>query len=587
MNMFRFIKSLMLASLFAVFVFALTGCGGPAKVALTDSEKSPEGVSIEDYLPQDTLMMISISTQDKDQREAFQTIINYFPEEDMQNAWKSMVKEFGPKLEKTGISYENDIAPIFGNSYRFTFGMTGDIKKDDPDMYIALTLADSEKAKSLLEKLIEKDNDLTSEELFGAMTLDNKSEDMYLALYKDTILITNVAENRESALKRMVKNEESILSNEDFKKSYNKLPKPNLGIAFINIKELFSKFGESDKDNMANSPFADALHGEAFAFTAEEDGIRVIVQVIFNKDSKEFNLNNYPYEEPYMYKNIPGGKLIMYSESYGMKDAFDIQMQALGGDKESQKEFSEFKRIIKSTVKLDFDEDILSWMDKGFALVLQHNKSIVPAISLYVDASSNTKSAQKVLDLIDAGVSQAVESMLANAPENIDAENVVRKDKVTLGKSEINRVALDFTSLSDEELLDAGLPSGIFVEPIEFYYGLTDENYFLISTYTGLDKDYDNTITVAENEKVKEAQTYLDGYKYQLSYISVDEIVKYVDTFVGYMEVVDGPIDENARKKLDKVKSYLAPIKYLVGSNKKEENVVEGLMFVKMEQPEI
>lgn len=489
------------------------------------------------------------------------------------------------KLKDAGLNYKKDVAPIFGDSYRFTFGISGDMEKGDPDMYVALTLNDSDKAKALLDKMIEDNDDVVSGTVLGAMTVDDEANDMYLALYKDTLLITNVAENRDAALKRVTKNEASILSNETFKKSYDSLPKPNLGIAYINVNELFTKLAEREDETVPSGKFVEALHGEAFAFLAEEDGIKMVVQVAFDDKSEGFNFNDYPYVEPYMYKNIPGDKLIIYSEAYGMKSAFDIQMQAFATDEQTMKDFEDFKSMFNSTLGLDFDEDILSWMDKGFAISVQQNKNIIPAISLYIDASSQPKKAQKVLDLIDAAMEQGVSSIIASAPEDFDAASVLKKDKVMLGNSEVNRVVFDVTGLSEEELLAAGLPSGVFVEPFEIYYGLTDKDYFLFSTYSGLDKDYGNTMTVAENPMVKDAQKNLEGYPYGLSYISVEEVMNYVDTFVGFMELVKGPMGDDVQAGLDKVKAYVAPIKYLVAANKKAKNIAEGLMFVKMEQP--
>lgn len=588
--MFKVSKALIIASLFVVSTLMLTGCWGPSKAALNDTEKSAEGIALEDYLPKDTLVMVSVSTQDKEQKEAFDKLFSYFPQEDLDKLWENMIEELTLELEETGMTYEEDIAPIFSDNFRFTFGMAGDMTQDDPDMYIALTLADKEKAKSLIEKMLEEDEEgnLSQNAIMGAMTVDNEDKDMYLALYKDTLLITNIKENREAAIKRVIKNEESILSNDLFKNSYKGLPKPNLGIMFINLKELFAKLSQAelDEDEKLSMEFIESLYGEAFALTAKEDGLMMVVQVAFDENNDFFNLKNYPYLEPYMYKNIPGEKLIMYMESYGMKEAFDIQMKALMADEESQKGLRQFKAILKSALDLSLDDDILSWMDKGFAFVMQHNQNIIPAISIYIDASSNPDDAQKVLDLIDAGMQQAVESAFMDAPEDLDVASILKKDTVTLGKSEINRVSFDITGLSEEQLLEAGLPSGVFPEPVEMYYGMTDEDYFLFSTYTGLDKDYEKTTSVAENNFVKESRNYIKDYPYQLTYISVEEVMNYVDTFVGFMQLIEGPMGKDVQEGLDKVKSYLAPIKYMVAGNKKVENIAEGGMFVKMEQPE-
>jgi len=214
MRMFNFTKSLFLASMFVVFTFVLTGCFGPAKAELSKNEKSKDGVALESYLPENTLMMISLSTQDETQRTSFQNLMNYFPQEDMKTFWENTMKDLTLELEKTGMTYENDIAPIFGDSYRLTFGLAGEISKETPDMYIALTLTDKAKAATFIEKMLKEDNGETLKKgnLLGATIIDNETEDMYLALYKDTILITNVLENREAALRRAAKNDPSLFA---------------------------------------------------------------------------------------------------------------------------------------------------------------------------------------------------------------------------------------------------------------------------------------------------------------------------------------------------------------------------------------
>lgn len=587
MKTFRFTKSLITAGIFVIFAFMLSGCGETAKVELQSTQKSVQGVVLEDYLPEDTLMMMTISTQDSEQREQFEQLMSYFPQEDIDQLWQQAILEFSMELEEAGLAYEEDIAPIFSEQYRITFGLAGDMKRDNPDIYIAFTVADSQKTQALLDKIIEQDSNgnITHGTVLGARTINDIDEDMYLALYKDTVILTNREENRDAALKRVAQNNPSLRSSELFKESYKQLPKPYMGIIYINVNELFKRMQDVEKDDMPSGPFVDALYGETFAITAEEDGLRMIIQIAFDENEEGFDFSNYPYEEPYMYNEIPGENIIIYSEAYGMKDTFDIQMQAFKYDEESMEDFDRFKALLKGTVGLDFEEDLLSWMDRGFAMIVQPNKSIIPGISFYVDAQSDPESAQKLLDVIDAGMTQAVESMKQNMPKELDADTILYKETVSLGDSDVNRVSFDVSTLSEEELLNAGLPSGVFIEPIEIYYGLTDQEYFLFSTYTGLDTKYETAVRVSEDENIKEAQAYLKDYPYQISYISIEETIKYVKNFVSFIELVEGPMDEEAQEMFNKVISYFEPIKYLVGSSQKADNVAEGMMFVKMEQP--
>jgi len=586
MRMLNFAKLFTMASLFAVSMFIFSGCFSPTNIDITNKQQSRQGLAIENYLPKDTLAMITFSTQDKNQREALENIISYFPKNDASNLLETLTAEITPKLKQANINWKEDLAPIFNDNFKVIVGISKNPNKQTFNTYIAFTLANVEKTSALLDKIMTKDNgeSLIKKEVFGAKIIDDDDRRIYSAIYKDTLLITNSAKKRDEAVKRIAKKQASILSNEEFKELYKKLPKSHIGMGFVNIKSLFSKLENNEK--IQNSAILNAILGEGFALVAEENGLRMDISVAFDQKSKDFNLANYKYEKPYMYRDIPGEKLIMYSESSGLKNIIELQLKALENDKTAKENFEQFKDTIKQSVGLDFDNDILSWMDKGFAFVVQQNKNFIPAISAYIDASSKPRAAKKVLKLIDAGMQQAVESILKNAPKELDVTKIIKKDSVKLGNSNINRVSFDITTLSDETLLEAGLPSGIFIEPLEIYYGLTDKNYFLFSTYTGLDKDYTKTASVAKNPKIKEAQKYIKGYDYQISYISIDELTGYMDNFFGFLQLVNGPISKDVSASFEKVKKYIAPIQYVIAGNKKNnKSIAEGTMFVKISQP--
>jgi hypothetical protein len=426
-------------------------------------------------------------------------------------------------------------------------------------------------------------------ELFRHTTLDNNEDDMYLALYRDTVLIASKKDLRDRAVTRMEKNENSLLSNEHYMNSYKKLPKPNMGTMFINLNQFGDMFADLEEDEKEQMPMDlfNSIIAEGFALTAEDDGMKLIAEVIFNPETEGFNFAEFPYEKPYMYEKIPGDKLIMYMEAYSLAKMYELEKDILLTGPDAKEDFEDIEEAIEDNLDLDLEDDILSWMDRGYAIMMQRNEGLVPAISIYVDAASDTEGAQKLLDVMDMALNQAVAGFMMSAPEDIPAEEVIVKDTVEMGGSEINRVKVDFTVLSDEQLMAAGLPKGVFVEPIELYYGMTSDDYFLISTYVGLNEEFDSSVKVAENEKIKEGSKYLAGYPYQLSYISVDEAVKYVDTFIELLEKVQGPMPKDFSEGYGKVKQYLAPVKYFIGGNQKpDENTVEGMMFLKIEEVE-
>lgn len=581
-----FIVSLIITSVI------LTGCAQPPqKAEMHESEISPEGVILEDFLPEDTMMVMTINTQDEDQKDKIQTLFSYFPQEDSQKLFEQFTKELNEGLKEANLNYEEDIKPLIGDSHRLLFGMAGELENEDkdPDMYVALTVQDPQKTEELMQKIADENEDFEMRRIRNNPGLISADEEMYLVLFKDALLMTNSEQKIQEAVQRIDQNQASLLSNQNYMVDAGRTPKPNLGYVFINLAKLLETIEKSEElqkeSNIKSTEALKSIKNESIVFFAEEEGIKMLALVEFDPESELFNLAQLSYEEPYMFENIPGDNLIMYAEGANLQQLLELELSILLAE-EDLEEFEDFKEEFKAMVGLDFDQDIMSWMDKGFAMVLQGNQGLVPGFSLYVDASSNTEGAQKVVDVIDAAISQGLQAAYANGSEDLPIDKILTKDTVTLGGNEVHRIRFDISGLSAEELRAAALPEGIFDEPVEFYYGLTGEDYFIFSTVAGLNNKYGAIASVAENPRIIEAQSMVEGYPFQLTYFSIEEGLVYAEEFISLMEAVQGPIPDDVREGFDKVAQYLEPVKYLVGANKKsEESVAEGLMFIKIENP--
>jgi len=564
-----FLKSLFIVGLLIVSITVLTGCD--KKAQLHDSELSSEGVALENYLPIDAMIAFTINKQDPNQQQKLSELGELFPEETVQLMYESIMEEIQLELDQKNLSFDNDIAPAFGENHRMLMAMGSDVEslkeEDMPEVYLAATLEDKAKMAELVDKLADEGYAKSTE--FGATILDNEDNDFYLALYKDTMLLTNKKLLRHEALKRMNNNEESLLSNPLYKEANANLAKPDFANFYINYEHYFDLITQLQEEEYPLKIKEDLKMAIAVSLYAEEEGVRMLTSPAFEGD---FNFRDLTFNEPYLYRGIPGKNLIMYAEVYDFKKIIEMSLDLYEWDEETSKEMRKAELIIKKTIGLDLKEDVLSWMDKGFAMILQRNDSMVPAISFYVDASSNPEGAQELIDLLDSAISQAYDGMLATEEPGVDVAQMVKKEVVEVGKSDINKFSFDFSSMTDEELLAAGLPSGIFTEPIEFYYGLTTNNYFVVSTYSGLDKNFEDFVSVGSVMEVEEGRKYIKAYPYNLSYISFEEGFKYVDQVLEAMEKVEGPMDEEARKAYELVKGFFAPIQYMIAGDQEEQS---------------
>ncbi len=575
-----FLKSLFIVGLLVALVITLAGCN---KYELDDSKLSSQGVALENYIPKDAMIMMTLNKKNELQKQKLEKLGSYFPEETVSRIYDGILEEAQMELDKIGIKYEEDIKPIFGENYRVLMAMGGNpenLKEDEmPEIYIAAIVNDTEKMQSLIDKLAE--GEAEKGEQFGATTLDNKNEDSYLALYKDTIILTNKQNLRHGALKRMNNNEESILSNELYKEAIKDLPQQNFADFYINYENYFELINQLQKEDYPLKLNQELKMSVAIALYAEDEGVRMLTNTA-NKG--KLNFRDFTFHEPYLFRGIPGEKLIMYSEIYDLKKIIEKSLEIYEWDEETSKEMRKAELLIKKTIELDLKEDVLTWMDKGFAMVVQRNESMIPAISFYVDATSNPQGAQKVLDIIDTALQQAYDAMLANAGPGVNVAkiltDVVKKEVVEVGSSEMNRFSLDFSDMTEQELLAAGLPSGIFTEPVELYYGLTNNDYFVVSTYSGLDEVFaqDEFVSVASSMEVEQGGEFIKDYPYNLSYISVEEAFKYVDRVMEDMEKVEGPMDEESRKAYEMVHDFFAPFKYMIAG----DGEMQSAAFIKM-----
>lgn len=566
MKISNLLKALLLA---AIFSMLLTGC--TSKITLHDSEKSQQEVELENYLPKDTVLTLSVNLNSQGQKEDFNALMAKFPQETTTKFVEGFVEELQLEFDALETNLEEDILPAFGENTRIILGMAIDPENTDgdPNMYLAATLEDPTKLTELLEKWIENDPRYTKSEQFNEVIYDNENDDFYLAIYKDTFLLTNKKQLRLEGLRRMKNSEESLLSNEMFKKAYEKLQQPYIANLYLNYENYFDLIASLDDTQVYPLMMKEGFDlSIIMAIYAENDGFKMVVLPAY---TGKFNIE---YHEPYLYNGIPGDNLLVYMESYGLKQAMEEAFDKMYEfDEETTKELRKAELLIKKTVGLDLREDILSFMDKGFAFAIQQNASMIPAMSIYVDASSNPESAQKVIDLLDAALQQAYEGMLEEAPSDLDTGRFLSKDVVEIGKSEIHKMSFDFSTMTEEELLAAGLPSGIFTEPIEIYYGLTVNNYLLISTYSGLDEDFGEVKTVGDNAEILAGREMFKDHPYNLSYVSVSETFEYIDVLFEAMEKVQGPMDEESREAYELVKAYFAPIKYMIGVDKVDESV--------------
>lgn len=500
-------------------------------------------VSLEEFFSETTSFLVSVDTSDTSQVYNMNKLLGYFPSGDLNGLVEEFMADLDSGLAEANLTYADDLEPLFGTGFKVMLGTTTSLYSGFEGQ-LAITIQDKDELNELVDALDKLDG-FTKANILGFNTLTNEKEGLYMTYTDNALFISNSVKSRYTALTRIKEGLNTLADNTDYIYYKSSLPTPRLGMIFMDYNSFYGMSG-------IMSP----VENSAYAIVATTSGIKMYEQVIGYR---------IPQHTPYMYKNIPDGDLIMYAEAYGLVDMYE-EMGMSPAD---------------FFTEAGVDTPDMEWMNAGYAMVFYNTDSLIPGMSFYFDASKDLVAAQDVINQLDEVFNQMMAELDSeDAPEEL--KRMITKDTVWIDSRQFNRLAVHFDALTEEERAAEGLDSAFFDEPIEFYYGMTSDNYVLFSLYSGLDDMYKSAATVETNAQLREARNYVSDYPYALSYISVPETIAYIDTLIAVMEAEEGAMPDDEREAYELVKDYLAPIKYMVGANDDWELGAAGLMFMKI-----
>jgi hypothetical protein len=504
-------------------------------------------IELEEFLSDDTGMLVSIDTNDSIQTSKFNNLLSLFPAEDLDGLVEEFFEDMSENFAELGLSYDSEVQPVFGDKYRAVLGVSGSMLSGS-DMHFAITVADSAKLENFINTLAGHP-DYREANILGFRTLTNESDLVYLAFTDNAILLSKTKGDRYEALQRLKNGEPTLMDNADYTGYLGTLPTPNLGIMYLNFDSL-----SGAEMSGLGAPLGSAVVSEAIAFIAESDGLNLHVQIAGHET---------PNYEPYMYKKIPGKDLIMYGEAYGLVDMSEVTGT-------NPLEELEVEGIM-------FTEG--EWMNAGYAFVIQHNNAMIPGISMYFDASKDVTGGQAALDSFDEFMNEMFGDTSSMPPE---FTAVFVKDTLYIDGRKFNRLMIDATELTEEERYELDLEGSFYDTPFYFYYGMSADNYVVFSTYNDFPQELGSYSTVSRDSTVQESMKYIEGYPYGYSFISVPETMVYIDELIALFEVDEGPMPDDMREVYDKIKEYLNPIEYMVSGNAEYVDMAKGLLFLKI-----
>lgn len=487
------------------------------KMPIQDYDLEPE-----EFFEYDTSLLITLNTQNQNQVDILDDVLRYTPA--------------GSVDEYMGLLYESisdEISPAFDDGTKVMFAAGGfDGKR--PIEALIFTVNNGNKLEAAFESLSSKP-DFSKSTLFGFKTFDNREDGTYYAYTDDVMATWSTPGDRYLALQKIKNNEKNLLQNTQYNTFIKSIPSANVGTVYF-------KMSTSETGILAVVP-----HTSGVKLYYRLDGLGVEVSDV----------------EPYMYKNVPGNDLMMYGESYGLLDLY--------GDQRGN--------IVTELQNSELMVSDGNWLNNGFAFAMHDTGTLIPSMAMYFDAADYVADARQDLEALDIFFDAIIAQMDEEEP---DMAGVIMKDNVSVDGNNFSRVTLDLGAVPAEQVdSDLEMLTQFVETPMEFYYGITDDNYVVFALYSGFENVLGVERPVGSNSDIKEGMAMLTGYPNGLSYLSFEKVLGYMDLWVAEVEKTE-PMPVEMKETYNQIMDYLAPIKYTMDSAKEVSEGDAGLIFVKV-----
>ncbi|MFA4815424.1 MAG: DUF3352 domain-containing protein [Candidatus Gracilibacteria bacterium] len=519
-------RNLFLAFLSLILLFGACGTAAEQEVNFSDSGLIPEA-----YLPDDLGMVVSYSTRDDEQFAAVQALEEALGDEDRVSRTAS--ETLDSKLGNVGLDFERDLKPAFGEQFHMVYGLRS--TETDPENFAVITLEDPDKMKEVLKTLVIAEQ-LSYKKLSEVDVYTKEDSQVYLAIYEDMLFIASNGENLVAMTEQ--KEEESLWASDKYQDTLKEV-----GGAYVLYGVIYPALYSGDISLLAGLSVSDVssvMDEQVVVVSAEDKGLRFDAWANANKDqAKEagVSFDIVPKSEPYLFEEIPAEGLMAYVESYGFAQTF-TQEGALGEDTTSLEQMQTFTR---NYLGMDF-EDLMSFMDKGYVVAIHQNgSSIIPGITIYVDASSNPEQAEAFVNKLDgqlSGLLLVAEQVLPGA---------ITKDTTTWGEDTFSRIKFDLSALPQSE--ETPLPSSLTASSIELVYGFQNDRV-IISTATSWDSEGG---TVDKSALYKDLSSQITEQSEGLILLDTQGISE----FIGMLQDLQGQLGTTPNEDVTNIRGFL------------------------------
>lgn len=446
-----------------------------------------QGLFFEGLLPPDVSFAMSFHPTDDAERQRFEKIWGMVLQEKKDVLLPFLATTFAQR-NQTPLPLA-DLLELFGGNLRFTFAVKENPSADGLhnvfDVYFLFMANNPLATRGIFEKLQTAEDQVlenTSEEFIMSR---GKSAKAHIGIVGDVgFLALTTKENVQQLAKRFEKRKslisvDSLARAKDFRTLASFLSGPMSGYFIFTPNQSTNTAFPSAMKYFAQN---EGVYFESIALPRHSDKDTIFEKPIFQPST------------PALFAKIPVSTPIFFSE-----------MSHMGSLLLSQ--WPDLKTNFQAWAGFDFEADILPFLDKNAALVLEDEGAVLPALSIWADASEASEKAKTVLAKVDEKMKSwaALGNIALASAQAGEKKPIFEMSKLSAPLSG-GRLTI-FADRIDQE--NARIPLlELITEPIEISYGLTPDNLLFFSTLPDFEKRFAEKKTVENNAFFKLAQSW-------------------------------------------------------------------------------
>lgn len=269
------------------------------------------------------------------------------------------------------------------------------------------------------------------------------------------------------------------------------------------------------------------------------------------------------YQEQFNYKALVTGMLNMFNKTIVLKQESRTNSDETDEGEKSKEEPFSIEQTFEEYTGLNLQNDILSWMDKEIAFGLQFDsdESLLPALTLMINANTDPQVAQKTLDNLTTSIEQGLITLSAL----MEGKNYVSLNEITEGNSTFKQISVDLPAILKDPYLTSGnpIPENIqnYIKPLSIIYGINDKNLVFLSTYSDIAKHFGEGLQ--SNQDFKSLYETLNSSKGPFAYMSLQNLFTQVLTASEKNEISKNIYSRENIKNLVIFKEILSILSYI------------------------